>query len=85
MLDKNEYEGLTSFERSWIGEMEDGSEVYKGKWKEPREGDPRQFVMVNTIPSGHSKGRRTGEGVLGDLESRGERGTGEVAESVQTT
>lgn len=46
MLDKNEYDGLWSWQVTWIGELEDGSVVYKGKWKQPREGDPRRFVIV---------------------------------------
>ena len=46
MLDSNEYDGLCSFDTTRIGELEDGSCVYSGQWKEPREGDPRSFVLV---------------------------------------
>jgi hypothetical protein len=46
MLDKNEYDGLSSWQVEGIGELEDGSLVYKGKWKPPRQEDPRRFVIV---------------------------------------
>lgn len=46
MLDANEYEGLSSFNASGIGTLEDGSEVYEGQWNIPRPWDPRRFVIV---------------------------------------
>jgi hypothetical protein len=46
MLDANEYEGLSSFDARWIGQLADGSEVYEGQWHSPRPGDPRCFVIV---------------------------------------
>lgn len=48
MLDKNEYQDLSSWETTRIGALPDGSVVYTGQWKEPREDDPRQFVLVDT-------------------------------------
>ncbi|MBF0201271.1 MAG: hypothetical protein HQK66_08150 [Desulfamplus sp.] len=48
MLDKNEYEGLSSWTTTLIGTLEDGSEVYEGTWAKPRENDPRHFVVVDT-------------------------------------
>ncbi len=48
MLDKNEYDGLSSWTTIAIGALEDGSTVYEGQWAEPRENDPRHFVLVET-------------------------------------
>lgn len=48
MLDKNEYQDLSSWETTRIGTLADDSVVYTGEWKEPREDDPRQFVLVET-------------------------------------
>lgn len=47
MLDSNQYKGLESFETSLLGSLGDGSLVYQGIWKEPKEeDDPRIFVIV---------------------------------------
>lgn len=46
MLDSNEYNGLSSFESTEVGKLDDGSRVYTGKWKKPRKEDPRHFVLV---------------------------------------
>jgi hypothetical protein len=46
MLDSNEYNGLSSFEATEIGKLDDGSRVYSGKWEKPHEDDPRHFVLV---------------------------------------
>lgn len=46
MLDSNEYHGLSSFEATEIGKLDDGSRVYSGKWKEPHKDDLRHFVLV---------------------------------------
>jgi hypothetical protein len=46
MLDTNEYQDLSSWETTPIGNLPDGSAVYSGEWQEPREDDPRQFVLV---------------------------------------
>jgi hypothetical protein len=47
MLDSNQYKGLESFETSLLGSLADGSLVYQGVWKEPKEeDDPRIFVIV---------------------------------------
>ena len=48
MLDKNEYNGLSSWTTVAIGTLEDGSTVYEGQWATPRENDPRHFVLVKT-------------------------------------
>jgi hypothetical protein len=48
MLDKNEYQDVSNWETTPIGTLADGSVVYTGQWKEPREDDPRQFVLVET-------------------------------------
>jgi hypothetical protein len=48
MLDTNEYQDLSSWETTRIGRLADGSVVYTGAWKAPREEDPRQFVLVET-------------------------------------
>jgi len=46
MLDDNEHHGLESFEATSEGILDDGSQVYSGPWKEPREDDRRHFVIV---------------------------------------
>ena len=47
MLDDNEHQGLDSFEASLAGTLDDGSQVYSGSWKAPRDDDdPRHFVIV---------------------------------------
>lgn len=49
MLNDNEYQGQSSFEAIEVDKSEDGSIVYSGSWKEPRENDPRQFVLVQPL------------------------------------
>src|SRR5216683_4022044 len=49
MLDDNEHHGLESFEATLAGPLDDASQVYSGPWKEPREDDPRHFVMVEPV------------------------------------
>ena len=46
MLDDNEPQGLGSFEATPEGTLADGSLVYSGPWKAPKEDDPRHFVIV---------------------------------------
>jgi hypothetical protein len=46
MLDDNEHHGLESFDATSVGILDDGSQVYSGPWKEPREDDLRHFVIV---------------------------------------
>jgi hypothetical protein len=47
MLDDNEHHGLESFEATLEGTLDDGSQVYSGTWKAPKdEDDPRHFVIV---------------------------------------
>jgi hypothetical protein len=47
MLDDNEHQGLESFEATWEGTLDEGSQVYSGQWKRPKEADdPRHFVIV---------------------------------------
>jgi hypothetical protein len=46
MLDDNEHAGLGSFEATEVDTLDDGTKVYSGPWKEGRQDDPRQFVMV---------------------------------------
>jgi hypothetical protein len=36
-LDGNEHEGLSSFEATPVGTLEDGTRVYSGPWKVPRQ------------------------------------------------
>lgn len=48
MLDKNEYDGLDSWNVERIGTLADGSLVHEGTWKTPRDDDPRQCVLVET-------------------------------------
>lgn len=48
MLDKNEYDGLKSWNVTRIGRLADGSLVYEGAWKTPKDDDPRHFVLVET-------------------------------------
>jgi hypothetical protein len=48
MLDRNEYDGLSSWSVTRIGTLGDGSPVYEGKWAKDRENDPRHFVLVET-------------------------------------
>jgi hypothetical protein len=45
MLDKNEYKDLSDWDTQVIGELEDGSKVYSGPWKD-RKNDVRHFVIV---------------------------------------
>ncbi len=47
MLDKNEYDGLSSFDVEFL-EGEKGEELYRGQWKDKKkhEQDPRHFVLV---------------------------------------
>jgi len=45
MLDKNEYKNLSDWDTKHIGELDDGSKVYSGPWKE-HEGDSREFAIV---------------------------------------
>ena len=47
MLDDNEPHGLASFEATSEGPLDDGSQVYSGSWKAPKDDDdPRLFVIV---------------------------------------
>jgi len=47
MLDDNEHHGLASFEATSEGPLDDGSQVYSGSWKAPKDDDdPRLFVIV---------------------------------------
>ena len=47
MLDDNEHHGLESFEATLAGTLDDGSQVYSGLWKAPKDDeDPRHFVIV---------------------------------------
>jgi hypothetical protein len=48
MLDRNQYDGLSSWHTTRIGELADGSVVYDGQWASPRPDDPRHFVLVDT-------------------------------------
>jgi len=45
MLDKNEYKDLSDWDAQIIGELEDGSKVYSGPWKDSKD-DIRHFVIV---------------------------------------
>ena len=47
MLDDNEHHGLESFEATPEGTLDDGTQVYSGSWKTPKDDDdPRHFVIV---------------------------------------
>jgi hypothetical protein len=46
MLDDNEHHGLESFDATWEGTLDDGSQVYSGPWQAPHPDDPRHFVIV---------------------------------------
>lgn len=46
LLDDNEPHGLESFEATPEGLLDDGSQVYSGSWKAPKDDDPRLLVMV---------------------------------------
>jgi hypothetical protein len=46
MLDDNEHQGLSSFEATPVGTLEDGTLVSSGVWKVPRTDDPRHFVII---------------------------------------
>ncbi len=48
MLDRNQYNGLSSWQVTRIGECADGCVVYEGQWATPRPDDPRYFVLVDT-------------------------------------
>jgi len=48
MLDANEHKGFSSFDSTVIGTDEEGNPVYQATWKEPREADPRRFVLVES-------------------------------------
>lgn len=48
MLDRDQYDGLSSWDATRVGTLEDGSPVYEGQWAKPRPDDPRQFVLVET-------------------------------------
>lgn len=48
MLDRGEYDGLSSWTVAPIGTLADGSSVYEGRWAKERENDPRHFVIVET-------------------------------------
>ncbi len=48
MLDRNQYDGLSSWNVTHIGTLEDGSSVYEGQWATPKPDDPRLFVLVET-------------------------------------
>jgi hypothetical protein len=46
MLDDHEHHGLESFAATQVGTLDDGTPLYSGTWQEPRQGDPRHFVIV---------------------------------------
>jgi hypothetical protein len=47
MLDDNEHHGLDSFEATFEGALDDGSQVYSGTWKGAKDDDdPRHFAIV---------------------------------------
>jgi hypothetical protein len=52
MLDKNEYDGLNSWNVTRVGTLSDNDNeratVYEGGWADPRADDPRHFVLVET-------------------------------------
>ncbi len=46
MLDDKEHHGLESFAATEVETLEDGTQLSQGPWKPVREGDPREFVIV---------------------------------------
>ncbi|MCP4682410.1 MAG: hypothetical protein GY864_08745 [Desulfobacterales bacterium] len=49
MLDNNEYKDLSDWDTEYVGKLEDGSEVYSGRWSEEKKNkakDPRIFALV---------------------------------------
>jgi hypothetical protein len=46
MRDDHEHQGLDSFEATQVDTLEDGTQVYRGPWKEPRPAAPRRLVRV---------------------------------------
>lgn len=46
LLSANEYKGIESFTPYFSTKLEDGTRLYKAKWKEHREDDPRAFVII---------------------------------------
>jgi hypothetical protein len=46
MLDDNEHDGLDSCDAPLVGTLEDGTRVYSGPWKVPRQEAPSHFVIV---------------------------------------
>jgi len=49
MLDKNEYTDLSDWDTEYVGQLDDGAEVYAGGWAEDKKNkadDPRTFVLV---------------------------------------
>ena len=46
LLDANEYRGVETFSKKFCKRLEDGTILYKAKWKEWREDDPRSFVLA---------------------------------------
>lgn len=48
MLDRNEYDGLNSWNVTPVGTLADGSLVHEAQWHIPRDDDPRLFVVVET-------------------------------------
>lgn len=46
MLNDNEHKGLESFAATEVKTLDDGTRLYEGPWKVAREGDTRQFVIV---------------------------------------
>jgi hypothetical protein len=45
-LDDNEQQGRESFQATLEGPLDEGSQVYSGPWKAPRQDDPRHCVIV---------------------------------------
>ncbi len=48
MRNTNEYRDLSDWDTEVAGQLEDGRTVYQGQWREPRDKDPRHFVMVES-------------------------------------
>jgi hypothetical protein len=49
-LDDHEHQGLSSVEAPVVGTEDEGNPGYQGPWKEPRDADPRRFVLVASAP-----------------------------------
>ena len=46
LLDSNQYKGPESFHKNFSGRLDDGTVLYKARWKHYHENDPRVFIIA---------------------------------------